>query len=175
VYDQKGPRHSEQVRGARERYARVSELAKRHAVRALIETHMGLLTPTVVSARSILEGLDPAAVGIMWDPANQVTEGLETYRMALDCAGEYLGEVHVKNQRHVMLGREDGRAVWKVENCPLQDGFVDWPVVIGELRNIGYDGWLICEDFSTAVPIDARLSGNLAFIRGILARAAPGA
>jgi sugar phosphate isomerase/epimerase len=175
AYDRKGPRYRDQMRTARERYARVAEIAKQHDVRALIETHMGLLTPTVVAARAVLEGLDPAAVGIMWDPANQVTEGLETYEMALDCAGEYLAEVHIKNQRHVVVGREDGRALWKVEFCPLEEGFVDWPAVIAELRRIGYEGWLMFEDFSTAVPIDARLEQNLAFIRAILERSAPGA
>ena len=155
---------------ARANYAKLTELAARHNVRVVIETHMGQLGPSVMNARAILEGLDPRHVGIMWDPANQVTEGRETYKMALEIAGEYLAEVHAKNTRAVCTPDQvNGQRIWRDEAAPLRDGIVNWPEVIKALKSIGYDGWIFFEDFSTEVPLLDRLRDNLAWFRELTA------
>ena len=145
---------------ARENYAKLADLAAKHNVRAVIETHMGQLGPSAFKARAILEGLNPKHVGIMWDPANQTYEGSETYKMALDIAGEYLAEVHAKNA--CWLPGDKG---WRYESAPLRTGIVNWPEIIQCLEAIGYDDWIIFEDFSTEVPLLDRLKDNLAWFR----------
>ena len=155
---------------ARANYAKLADLAAQHNVRAVIETHMGQLGPSVMKARAILEGLDPRYVGIMWDPANQVTEGRETYRMAVEIAGEYLAEVHAKNVRAVATNdRVTGQRIWRDESAPLRDGIVNWPEVIKALRAVGYDDWIFFEDFSTEIPLLDRLRDNLAWFRELTA------
>ncbi|MCG3148666.1 MAG: hypothetical protein PCFJNLEI_02111 [Verrucomicrobiae bacterium] len=154
---------------ARANYAQLAELATKHNVRVVIETHMGQLGPSVMKARAILEGLDPRHVGIMWDPANQVYEGSETYKMALDIAGEYLAEVHAKNTRCLPGEIVNGCRQWKKQAAPLREGIVDWPQVIQELKASGYDGWIFFEDFSTDQPLLERLKDNLAWFRELTA------
>ncbi len=157
---------AEQMKTCREGYARVEKLAKRYGVRALIETHMGLLTPSVPLCLMVLEGLDPAYTGIMWDPGNQVYEGLERYDMALNAAGEYLGEVHVKNRADKVTGTENGTQLWSTVDVPLSTGAVNWPEVIAELKKVHYKGWLAMEDFSTEQPLLERLQNNISYLRG---------
>lgn len=168
-YDPEGCSFAEQLDAAKDRYAKVAALAADHGVRALIETHMGLLSPTVRHTRALLEGLDPNHVGIMWDPGNQVYEGREVYEMAISDADEYLAEVHVKNALYRETGRtEDGTVVWEPGWCPLNEGVVQWPKVIAALKSAGYDGWLMLEDFSTEKPLLDRLRFDLDYLRGIL-------
>lgn len=168
AFDRAKGSFAEHVQRARRRYAEAAALASRYNVRAVIETHMGTLTPSVMVARSILEGLDPAQVGIMWDPGNQVVEGSETYAMALDIAGPYLAEVHAKNLCHRPGAPVNGRTPWKAEATPLREGLVDWPAVVAALKAAGYDGWLVFEDFSTMQPTAERLRDNLAWFRELL-------
>lgn len=156
-----------QMEIAREAFAQVSELARQYEVRALIETHMGLLTPSVFTAMAVLEGLDPEHVGIIWDPGNQTVEGSEVYSMALEIAGEYLAEVHVKNMKQVPCRTENGRVVWEAVPCPVTDGIVDWPAVIEALARFGYDGWMFYEDFSSDSPIRIKLQEFLSWFRNL--------
>jgi len=167
-YDRTKATFHQHMASARAAYAQVADLAAKYDVRAVIETHMGLLTPTVATARMVLEGLDPRHVGIMWDPGNQVVEGNERYDMALDIAGDYLAEVHVKNLRHVPQPQPDGSIIYKSEACPVHQGEVNWAAVVTELNRIGYNGWVMFEDFSTTIPTRDRLAANIAYFRKLL-------
>jgi len=167
-YDAKRGDYPRQAEEERSRYADVAQIAARHGVRAVIETHMGQLCPTVATAMHVLRDLDPRHVGIMWDPGNQIHEGLEVYSMALELAGPYLAEVHAKNGRYAQGEPTQGRATWKPVWCPLREGLVDWPAVIAALKRSGYAGWIMFEDFSTDQPLDARLRDNLAWFRELI-------
>ncbi|MBN1673513.1 MAG: sugar phosphate isomerase/epimerase [Kiritimatiellae bacterium] len=157
-----------QLAQAQAHYAKVAELAGKHGVRALIETHMGLLTPTVAKTMNVLQGLSPEQVGIMWDPGNQVKEGSELYDMAIEIAGEYLAEVHVKNMTWVAKGEERGQTIWQTAATPVGKGVVNWPAVVDSLKAHGYEGWLFFEDFSTDVPLYERLKQNVAWFRELV-------
>lgn len=167
-YDKARGDYPAQLAEARAKYKEVAEIAKRYNVRAVIETHMGLLTPTVPTTMDVLHGLDPQYVGIMWDPGNQVVEGREVYSMAIEAAGEYLAEVHAKNMVYVQVGAENGRATWKTMQSPLREGIVDWYQVIADLKKAHYDGWIFFEDFSVVYPLEERLRGNLAWFRELI-------
>ena len=170
VYDGNKMKHADMMRKARRAYAKVAKLAAQHKVRALIETHMGLVAPSVFATMQILQGLDPKDVGIMWDPANQIAEGGETVAMALDIAGDYLAEVHAKNMKFVQQDTVRGQQVWSLANCPVHEGLVNWPDVVDHLHKINYKGWVMLEDFSTAKPAKERLRQNLRYFRALLGK-----
>ena len=159
--------YQDQLKRARNAYSAVAEMAAQYKVRALIETHHGTLTPTVPLAMNVLQGLDPQYTGIMWDPGNQVYEGMERYEFALNIAGEYLGEVHMKNTRYVPGMLRNNSFIWDGVGCQIASGVVNWPAVFNELKNIGYDGWVMFEDFSTVEPLDDRLKNNFAYAKSI--------
>jgi len=49
---------------------------------------------------------------------------------------------------------------------------VDVTALFRALKTVGYDGWVSMEDFSTEMPLDARLADNLAYARSIEERVA---
>ncbi len=158
----------DQVNHAKKQYAKVAGIAEEYEVRAVIETHMGQLGPSVTQAMDILKNLPDEHVGIMWDPGNQVAEGLEVYSMALDIAGDYLAEVHIKNLLWEYSEQNGRQSVWQSSTCPVHRGIVNWPKLIALLKNRNYDGWLFFEDFSTEQPLDIRLKENLKWFRELL-------
>jgi sugar phosphate isomerase/epimerase len=152
--------------GARRAFATVAELAARHGVRALVETHMGTILPTATAAHSFCADFDPHHVGVIHDAGNMVYEGFEHYRMGLETLGPYLAHVHLKNARWKTVDtRADGSIRWAAEFAPLTEGAVDVPALFGALDTVGYDGWVSFEDFSTAVPQLERTRANLDYVR----------
>lgn len=134
---------------ARDDYARVADEAEKRGVKAMIEIHDGLITPTIAAAMEILDGLNPLHAGIIWDPGNQVAEGLERYEMACDIAGEYLAEVHMKNRHWERVYNEDTQKdEWKTVFCPVDEGIIEWDKVVSVLKKYTYSGWVMMEDFT---------------------------
>jgi sugar phosphate isomerase/epimerase len=134
--------HEELFARTREAYAAVEKLAKQMGVRALIEMHFGLISASASATCRILEGRDPAWVGVLYDPGNMVYEGFENYKMGVEMLRPYLHHVHAKSAGWV---RKDAK--WAVENMSLSEGMVDWPAVIAALKSVGYEGFIDIEDF----------------------------
>ncbi|MCW8130013.1 MAG: sugar phosphate isomerase/epimerase [Planctomycetota bacterium] len=120
--------------------------AKKAGVRPCLELHGGTPYPSPSGTVAFLKGIDPADVGILYDPANMISDGWEVTSVALNIIGPYLAEVHVKNSKWVPDG-DDPRGVkkYKAVASDLEDGCVNWAEVIEKLKVHGYQGWLIEE------------------------------
>jgi sugar phosphate isomerase/epimerase len=165
---------SENYRVMRDRclgqFGEVEALARLYGVKAVIETHQGMLTPSATSLAWFLESFDPTFVGALFDPGNMVIEGYEQYQMGLEALGPYLAHVQIKNAAWRPIGqRADGSTEWKAGWAPLRSGVVDVGAVFRALGAVGYDGWVAFEDFSTDVVVEDRLRDNLAYVRGVVA------
>lgn len=147
----------------------VEGLAKRYGVRALIEIHHRTICPSASLAHRLVSPFDPAHVGVIYDPGNMVFEGFEDPRLGLELLGPHLAHVHLKNARYE---RPEGGGVWRAAWAPLEDGVVDFRALFAALREVGYSGWLVVEDFSGVRPSREALEHNLAFIRDQLAASA---
>lgn len=145
----------------------VEGLAGEHGVKALVEIHHGTICPSASLAYRLVSGLDPGKVGVIFDPGNMVHEGFEDYGMGLDLLGPYLAHVHLKNAAYY---RPEGGGVWRARWSPLEDGVVDFGRLFEGLERVGYDGWLVVEDFSDPSPDREALARNLGFVRGFLER-----
>ncbi|MEF3307157.1 sugar phosphate isomerase/epimerase family protein [Paenibacillus sp. GYB003] len=150
----------------------VQELAGRYGVKGLVEMHMNFIAPSAGLARRLVDGFDPARIGVIFDPGNMVYEGYEQYRMGLEVLGDYLAHVHIKNavwERAVSPeGAPAGRTAWRTVSAPMREGFADWAQVIADLKSVGYDGWLSFEDFSLSAPSEELLAQNLDYIKSLL-------
>jgi sugar phosphate isomerase/epimerase len=151
---------------ARRDFAWVAERAAHHGVKALVELHHRTITASASSARRLLEGLDPQHVGVIHDLGNLLIEGQEDYLAAFELLGDYLAHIHVKNAIWVRRDETDesGAAVWVNEWAPLQSGQGSVLAYFKALAAYGYDGWVTVEDFSTALPLEDRTAGNLAYL-----------
>jgi sugar phosphate isomerase/epimerase len=146
-------------------YRDVEKLARRYKVRALVETHQGLITPSASLAHRFVSHFDPAHVGVIYDPGNMVLEGFETYLMGLQLLGPYLAHVHLKNAAYSPASE----GVWQPRWMPLENGVVNFKDVLKAFLKVGYDGWLVMEDFSAARGSLETLSHNLTFVKNLLA------
>ena len=142
----------------------VETLSRRHKVKALIEMHHGTISASASAARRLVDGLDPACIGVIHDCGNMVFEGYEDYQRGLEMLGPYLAHVHVKNAAY---DRPAAGGVWRARWAPLHDGVVDFAALFAALRSIGYDDWVVVEDFSQAFDSRSALRENLAFLRGL--------
>ncbi len=139
-------------------------------VKALVELHHMTITPSASAARRLVDGLDPAHVGVIHDLGNLVIEGQEDHLAAFELLGPYLAHAHVKNARWVDTGetRADGSRIWRNEWAPLRDGQASVSEYLDALRQHGYDGWVTIEDFSTDLPLAERTADNLAYLRSLV-------
>lgn len=78
-------------------------------------------------------------LGINLDPANLILYGKGNPVDALDVFGQYVRGVHAKDGMYPTSGRELGKEV------PLGRGKVNFPKLIGRLREIGFGGHLTIE------------------------------
>lgn len=157
---------------ARRCFASVAERAAEHGVKALVELHHQTVVSSSSAALRLLDGLDPAAVGVIHDLGNLVIEGGEDIRAGLEMLGDYLAHVHVKNCVWQPGTTEpDGTVPWQHEWAELPAGQGDVHGYLRILTELGYDGWVTVEDFSTVRPLEERVAANLAYLRDGLVRA----
>ncbi len=152
----------------RKEYEQVAELSAQYGVKALIELHHQSLTSSASAAKRFVEGLDPAHVGVIHDIGNMLQEGYEYDPWSLEILGEHLAHVHVKNAAPVATKVDGGdRTDWKWGWAPMRHGVGNLPRLFENLRQIGYDGWVSVEDFSTEVPLEEKVRDNLAYLKEI--------
>jgi sugar phosphate isomerase/epimerase len=154
-----------------------AQRAEHYGVAVLVELHHRTIVPSASAAIRLVDGLDPARVGVIHDVGNLVIEGNEDYAAAFDMLGDYLAHVHVKNVAWRPTGQSDvdGGTVWDQDWATLREGQADIDAYFRALRAAGYDGWVTCEDFSTTVPLVQRTRDNLAYLTAIEKRTRPGA
>jgi sugar phosphate isomerase/epimerase len=146
-------------------------VAREYDVKVLVELHHRTIVASASAALRLVDGLDPARVGVIHDVGNLVIEGQEDPLAAFELLGEYLAHVHVKNVAWQATGKaDDGSTIWTDDWATLREGQADIEAYFRALRAYGYDGWVTVEDFSTALPLEQRTSDNLAYLRAIRQR-----
>ena len=160
-----GRSYGELFAAAREFLEGVEDLARSHGVKALIEIHHRTICPSASLAHRLVSALDPDLVGVILDPGNMAQEGFEDYRIGAELLGPYLAHVHIKNSAFEWPA---GGGVWEPRWAPLEDGVVDFGLVFEALEYVGYDAWLVIEDFSGVRPSREALRYNLEFIRSYM-------
>lgn len=136
-------------------------------VKVLVELHHQTISSSASAALRLVDGIDPRTIGVIHDLGNLVIEGQEDTRAGLQLLGEYLAHVHVKNAVWQRTGQTglDGDVRWESAWAPLREGIASVPDYFRALAEVGYDGWVTLEDFSTGAPLEERLTDDLAFLR----------
>jgi sugar phosphate isomerase/epimerase len=148
AYNRTAP-YPELFRQTRTYLQEAAALCKRYGVKGLVETHHNTIAASASAAYRLVEGHDPDALGVLYDPGNMVFEGYEIYRAGMELLGPYLAHVHVKNAAWRQGERQaDGTTPWTCGWGPMREGVVPWKQVIDDLKAVGYDGYLGLEDFS---------------------------
>lgn len=94
---------------------------------------------TPVTLLRTIEALGGENVGINLDTANLILYGKANPNDALDVFGKYVRNLHAKDGLYPTNGNELG------EEVPLGEGKVDFPKLIRQLKELGYDGAITIE------------------------------
>lgn len=113
-----------------------AEYAARYGVRLCIETHIGSLTMSVRDTLRLLEDVNMANVGMLFDYAWVELAGVESGAEAVRKAGRHIFHVHVKDW---VL---ESRSPLKKKSCLMGRGTIRWAEALAELKRIGYTGYV---------------------------------
>lgn len=119
---------------------------RHHGVRLGLEIHQRTACPSASMAMRVIDSLDPAVIGVIYDIGNLAIEGWENVALALELMGPRLAHVQIKNASWSPRGTAQG---WDWSWCPIEDGLLPLPAIVSDLVAAGYAGWLSAEDFST--------------------------
>jgi len=141
-------------------FEQVEAVSKRYKVRGLLEMHQRSLCASATMAERLVHGLDPAAVGVIYDVGNLVVEGFEDPRVGLSVLGPYLAHVHLKNAAWRLVAGD-----WEPYWAPLDEGILDIRSFLDLLESGGYEGWVSLEDLSTDRTCGETLAHNAQLLR----------
>lgn len=161
---------------ARRTLERLEQVVERYGIRAVLQTHGGVLHASATASYFLVRDLDPRRVAIHWDPGNMVVQdGMETWRKGIDALGPYLALIGVKNGGRFL--RPDPRRAmqlaWIPEWTTLERGIVDWREVLDELRRAGYQGRYTMHNFyeHSLETLAAQTRADVEYFRAIAAAA----
>ncbi len=120
------------VEGIRE----VAGYAAKFGVKICIETHIGSLTMSVRDMVRLIEDINMANVGMLFDYAWVELAGVENGADAVSAAARHIFHVHVKDWQL------ESRLPIKKRSCLMGEGSVKWEEVFGALKATGYTGYV---------------------------------
>lgn len=116
--------------------------AKAANVTAMVEIHWGTIMSSFAGAQLLMEGVDPDAVALTFDPANMVIEGKEDWEFGIALLHRQFANLHIKNAAWF-----HGAKGWQWGWSALDDGLVDWREIYHLLGRFRYQGLESMEDF----------------------------
>jgi L-ribulose-5-phosphate 3-epimerase len=157
----------------------LAALSARHGVHLGFHNHSGYIGGGIWDVAPIIDTLDPKTSGYYFDVRHAVVEGGDGgWRSAFNLVAPRLSMIAVKD-----FFWQRTAAGWRVQNCPMGEGMVNWKAYFALLAKAGFHGPVSLHleyDVPGATPqaIDdnmmAAATRDLAFVKARLAEAYPG-
>ena len=119
--------------------------AKERGVRIIVESNENTTTSNADELLAVRDAVGPE-LDLVMDGANLYMEGRDVLHEARQLA-PHMAMLHVKNVRRRQPGELDymPKDVYGYEWTELPDGDIDWKEVLAELRQGGFDGYVLYE------------------------------
>ncbi len=126
----------------------LGEEATRDGLVLCVENHFSTMTISAAETARLMADVDSAGVGILYDQANLTFTHRESYEEAIELQAPWIQHVHVKDLEfidpHKVLTTSSVARIDKADRVHhsrmIGDGILEWPAIIGKLRDAGYDG-----------------------------------
>lgn len=125
---------------------RLGDYGAERGVALNIENHDGSMAVNAVRTMEVWRAVGHPNVGVIYDPANLIRDGMEDFPESLEIQAEAIRLVHVKDYIFSPEYPNNRRAM------PIGDGVIPWMEILGGLQRIGYDGDLSVEYETRWVP-----------------------
>ncbi len=150
VFDAKPEFTDDEWKRLTEGLDRLGERAAEKGMKLTYHHHMGTGVQTAAEIDRLMEGTDPAKLGLLFDTGHLVFSG-EDYMAVLKKWMHRIGHVHLKDMRapvQVRAKKEQWSFLRSVKEGVFTvpgDGNVDFTPVFAELKKAGYSGWWVVE------------------------------
>jgi L-ribulose-5-phosphate 3-epimerase len=140
-------------------------LAAAAGVTLAYHNHSGYIGAPVWDALRMIDGLPARATGLYFDVRHATVEGGQAgWRVAMQRAAPHLRMLAMKD--FYWDRGPDGR--WRVVDCPIGDGMVDWKVYLAEVRAARFAGPISLHvEYETGgrTPVEKRENMLVAMVR----------
>ena len=151
-----------------ERVRKIGTIAGENGLRAVFHQHAGTNVEFLDEVEALFADVDHECLGMCLDTGHLAYAGIDPVS-AIDHFSDRIDHVHFKdvNGRVLAQAREEGWDFWQAIAtgifCPIGEGVVDFPGVIGSLSSLGFSGTATIEqdrppDSSTDPLADLRAS-----------------
>ena len=151
-----------------ERVRKIGTIAGENGLRAVFHQHAGTNVEFLDEVEALFADVDHECLGMCLDTGHLAYAGIDPVS-AIDHFSDRIDHVHFKdvNGRVLAQAREKGWDFWQAIAagifCPIGEGVVDFPGVIGALSSLGFSGTATIEqdrppDSSTDPLADLRAS-----------------
>ncbi len=154
---------------ARQRYRKLCDLAKPFGQRIIIEMHANNGASAPGLARAMLDGFDPAELGVIVDLPNYAREGFVEPGLALSVLSPWIDHVHLGGLRRVK-GAYDRFGFVKTggQMCSMAESDLHIPSWLELMHTLGRDVPLIIEDYSAGMTGPAKARRAVAEVTPVL-------
>jgi sugar phosphate isomerase/epimerase len=130
----------------------LAPIAAQSGVTLCVENHHGTMTVSAADSVSLMQAVDAPGVGILYDQANLAFTHKESYAEAIELQHPWIRHVHVKDLvftrdapfvAHEVARVDEGER--NIRSRVIGDGVLDWPAIIAQLEQVGYDDYLSVE------------------------------
>lgn len=156
----------------RKHYHRAIAIAAPLNVKLVIEMHTGNAAISPGLARLIVEGFDPAHLGLIVDLPNFSREGGVLPNLAISAIAPWVDHVHLGGNRKTE-GKRDERGIRRAADimCGLDDSDMYFPGWLAVLAQLDRPVPLIIEDYTPDVPGEKRLRDTVEVVRRLVGNA----
>lgn len=146
------------LRRARERYARLCELAEPYGVKIVIEMHSNTAAASPGLARLMMDGFEPKRLGAIIDLPNFAREGFVLPGLAISAVKPWVDHVHLGGLRRT-TGEYDRHGFRQsgAQMCALTESDLYIPPWIEAIAEANPEAPLIIEDYTANVPSSVKV------------------
>ncbi len=128
----------------REQLMQAAQYGADYDVTINFEQHSRTMAASAGQILDLTRGLPLDHIGVVYDPGNTMVEGFERPRNQIEMLRYLMKAVHVKNL--TVESSTEPQECFPSNCTPLDSGFLQWPAIINQLKQIGYDGYLTLEE-----------------------------
>lgn len=140
-YDERRETFAQSMDRFRRSFASLERLGRKSGVRASYQNHStwgpAIFGGTVWDIHEMVRDLDPAFVGIEYDPMHACLETYESWRHGFELVSPWIASVDLKDFRYKMDAKKPGRMA--KDMVPAGEGVVPWGEVARRIAANGVD------------------------------------
>jgi sugar phosphate isomerase/epimerase len=150
---------------------RAADEAKERKIRLAHQSHCASLFETVDGSVETLKEIGRTNFGLIYEPANWMISGQDYGKAAIRKVKPWIFNVYIQNHRLNPQGKASV-ATWTKGTVPLdhigvwENGGVNADEMFGELRAIGYNGYVtVHQAFANIMPVEEAVKRSAAYLQ----------